>query len=38
MPIQRPRPPLVIGGGGPKMLALAARRADIVGILPAHPR
>ena len=35
MPIQRPRPPLVIGGGGPKMLALAARRADIVGILPA---
>ena len=38
MPIQRPRPPLVIGGGGPKMLALAARRADIVGILPAPIR
>ena len=38
MPIQQPRPPLVIGGGGPKMLALAARRADIVGILPAPIR
>jgi probable F420-dependent oxidoreductase len=32
---QRPRPPLLIGGGGPKMLSLAARHADIVGILPA---
>lgn len=31
-PVQRPRPPLVIGGGGPKVLALAAREADIVGI------
>lgn len=29
-PIQRPRPPLAIGGGGPKVLALAARKADIV--------
>jgi probable F420-dependent oxidoreductase len=37
-PIQRPRPPLLIGGGGPRMLALAARRADIVGILPAPIR
>jgi probable F420-dependent oxidoreductase len=37
-PVQRPRPPLLIGGGGPKMLALAARHADIVGILPAPIR
>jgi probable F420-dependent oxidoreductase len=36
-PVQRPRPPLLIGGGGPRMLALAARHADIVGILPARP-
>ncbi len=32
--IQRPRPPLAIGGGLPRMLRLAAREADIVGILP----
>ena len=25
-------PPLLIGGGGPRMLGLAARRADIVGV------
>jgi len=37
-PVQRPRPPLLIGGGGPRMLALAARHADIVGILPAPIR
>jgi probable F420-dependent oxidoreductase len=37
-PAQRPHPPLLIGGGGPKMLALAARVADIVGILPAPIR
>ncbi len=30
-PTQRPRPPLLIGGNGPKLLALAAREADIVG-------
>ena len=33
-PAQRPRPPLLIGGGGPRILALAAREADIVGIVP----
>lgn len=27
------RPPLVVGGGGPRMLRLAARHADIVSIL-----
>lgn len=33
-PVQRPRPPLLIGGGGPRILALAARAADIVGLVP----
>jgi probable F420-dependent oxidoreductase len=32
--VQRPRPPLAIGAGGPRMLKLAAREADIVGLLP----
>jgi probable F420-dependent oxidoreductase len=31
-------PPLAIGAGGPRMLRLAARYADIVGILPAPIR
>ena len=31
-PVQRPHPPIIIGGGGPKVLGLAAREADIVGI------
>ena len=29
---QRPTPPLMMGGGGPRMLGLAAELADIVGI------
>ncbi|MFH8410766.1 LLM class F420-dependent oxidoreductase [Streptomyces sp. NPDC018019] len=29
-PAQRPRPPLLIGGNGPRMLRFAARHADIV--------
>ena len=33
-PFQKPRPPLLMAGGGHRMLALAARRADIVGINP----
>jgi probable F420-dependent oxidoreductase len=33
--VQRPRPPLLIAGGGPRMLRLAGRVADIVGLLPA---
>lgn len=33
-PLQRPHPPLFIGGGGRRLLALAARRAQIVGLAP----
>ena len=33
-PVQRPRPPLMIGGGGPRMLRLAATHADIVALNP----
>lgn len=31
-PVQRPRPPLLLGGGGRRMLTLAGQRADIVGL------
>jgi len=31
-PVQQPHPPFIIGGGGPKILGLGAREADIVGI------
>jgi probable F420-dependent oxidoreductase len=31
-PMQRPHPPIFIGGGGKRLLTLAAREADIVGI------
>jgi probable F420-dependent oxidoreductase len=31
-PAQRPRPRLLLGGGGPRMLRLAAREADIVNL------
>ncbi|MBJ8339933.1 LLM class F420-dependent oxidoreductase [Antrihabitans sp. YC3-6] len=33
-PRQGPRPPIAVGGGGPKMLALAAKHADIVSVVP----
>jgi probable F420-dependent oxidoreductase len=33
-PHQRPHPPFLIAGGGPKILALAGREADIVGLNP----
>jgi len=32
-PVQRPRPPILIGGGRRRVLTLAGRTADIVGIL-----
>jgi probable F420-dependent oxidoreductase len=34
-PVQRPHPPFLIGGGGKRVLSIAAREADIVGINPA---
>ena len=36
-PVQRPRPPLLVGGGGRAMLSLAARFGDIVGVHCALP-
>jgi probable F420-dependent oxidoreductase len=33
-PVQRPHPPILIGGGGRRTLTLAAREADIVGLAP----
>ena len=34
-PAQRPHPPIIIGGGGRRVLSIAAREADIVGVNPA---
>jgi probable F420-dependent oxidoreductase len=31
-PVRRPRPPIAVGGGGRKVLSLAARHADIISI------
>lgn len=31
-PLQRPRPPILVGGGGRRVLSFAARAADIVGL------
>lgn len=33
-PVQSPHPPILIGGGGKRVLGLAAREADIVGVNP----
>jgi probable F420-dependent oxidoreductase len=33
--VQQPRPPILVGGGGPRMLSLAAQHADSVALLPA---
>ncbi len=35
LPVPRTRPRLLIGAGGPRMLRIAARHADVVGLLPA---
>lgn len=32
-PVQRPHPPLLMGARGPRMLRLAAREADIIGVM-----
>lgn len=34
LPVQRPHPPFLVGGGGRRTLELAAREADIVGLAP----
>jgi probable F420-dependent oxidoreductase len=34
-PAQQPHPPIFVGGGGRKLLTLAAREADIIGFTPA---
>ncbi len=31
-PVQRPHPPIIIGGGGKRVLSIAAREADIVSV------
>lgn len=31
-PLQRPHPPFLVGGGGPRMLKIAGRISDIVGV------
>jgi probable F420-dependent oxidoreductase len=36
-PVQRPHPPIMVAGAGPRMLRLAAREADIVNIAPRPP-
>jgi probable F420-dependent oxidoreductase len=33
-PVQKPHPPLLIGGGGRRTLTIAGREADIVGLAP----
>ena len=33
-PVQRPHPPFMVGGGGRRVLSLAAREAQIVGLAP----
>jgi len=33
-PIQRPHPPIMLGGGGPRMLRFAAQEAQIVSFVP----
>ena len=42
-PVQRPHPPLFLGGGSKRLLTLAARQAQIIGLAPRliqgdHPR
>ena len=31
-PVQKPHPPLLVGGGGRRVLGIAAREADVVGV------
>src|SRR5215218_3638660 len=34
VPVQRPHPPILVGAGSRRMLGIAGREADIVGVLP----
>jgi probable F420-dependent oxidoreductase len=34
LPVQRPHPPIMLGGGGPRLLRMAARMAQIIGFAP----
>lgn len=36
-PVQKPGPPIMVAGAGPRMLRLAAREADIINIAPRPP-
>jgi len=36
-PVQRPRPPIMMAGAGPRMLRLAAREVDIINLAPRPP-
>lgn len=36
-PVQKPRPPIMLAGAGPRMLRLGAREADIINIAPRPP-
>jgi probable F420-dependent oxidoreductase len=36
-PVQQPHPPIMIGGGGKKVLSVAGRQADIVQLMPSNP-
>jgi probable F420-dependent oxidoreductase len=36
-PVQRPRPPIMVAGAGPRILKWAAREADIINLAPRPP-
>ncbi len=36
-PVQKPHPPIMVAGAGPRMLRLCAREADIINIAPRPP-
>jgi probable F420-dependent oxidoreductase len=37
-PLQQPHPPILIGGGGRRLLTLAAKEADIISVMPRSRR
>ena len=37
-PVRQPHPPILIGGGGKRLLAIAATQADIISIMPRSKR